>query len=108
MGNELRHPDPSVQGEAAAETITLQDALDTIRGARRKTFWGALVPGLGAVAYFVWTAVVAASPTPSITLAVIFGGASLFVWKKVRNLSLEERKIEAAIQGLTAPALDSG
>lgn len=108
MSTELRRPESSTSGEAAAEVQNLQDALESKRVARKKFFWGGLVPGLGVVAYFAWTAVGAASATPSITLAVVFGCASVLVWRRVRRLSLEEREIEREIQNLAAPALDSG
>lgn len=108
MGDEITVPESSSRGEIAALVVDLKDGLESSRVARRRLLWFSLVPGPAAIAYFVWTAFVAASPVPSMTLALVFGGAFGLSWKRYSRLISEELEMKEEIRGLEERAIGLG
>jgi len=85
----------------------LKDQLASKSSSRRRVLWGALLPGAGATGYFLWTASVAASPVPSMTLAMVFGGAVALSWRTYSRLGAELLASRDAIRRLERDAASS-
>ena len=107
MGGQELRPEAANGGEAEARAVRLRDTLEEKRVARRRLFWGGLIPGIAATAYFVGTSFTMESQAPALTLAVLFGGASAMAWRRLRRIRDEEQGLEDGVGQLDASDSDS-
>jgi len=100
-------PESSRGMEVLVSVEDLKDQLESKSISRGRVLWGALLPGIGATGYFLWTASVAASPVPSMTLAMVFGGAVALSWRRYSRLGAELLAFRDAIRRLEREAASS-